>query len=170
MVSSKWCRILVLGLFLITLLLAPSLAGETRPTDPLRIGIFTDLHAHDTDSPGEGKVMTNYGERLQAFVKAMNAWPAELVIQLGNFVNGKFVLGAPQGEAERIVGILEDAERIYTGLLMPRYYVLGNHDVYDLAKEEFLARVGAEWTYGSFDAGAYHVVLLDAQYNKTRRS
>ncbi|HCP32481.1 TPA: hypothetical protein DIT45_04490, partial [Candidatus Acetothermia bacterium] len=105
-------------------------------------------------------------ERLGACVDAMNAWPADLVIQLGDFVNGNFVIGAPMGDPARIVDILDQAEAIYAKLDAPRYYVLGNHDVYDLSKEEFLERVGASSTYESFDAGAYHFVILDAQYNK----
>ncbi len=132
----------------------------------LHLGIFTDLHAHDTDSPGEGKIMTEYPQRLSAFIEAMNAWPADLVIELGDFVNGNFVMGAPMGDPARIVGILDKAEAIYARFDGPRYYVLGNHDVYDLSKEEFLEHTGADWTYGSFDAGAYHFVILDAQYNK----
>jgi len=135
-------------------------------TAPLRIGIFADLHAHDTDSPGEKKVMTNYALRLGAFVEAMNAWPADLAIDLGDFVNGKFVVGADLGDPARIPGILAAAEEVYARFAWPRYHVLGNHDVYDLSKEEFLAGTGAEWTYGSFDAGAYHIVILDAQFAK----
>ncbi len=48
----------------------------------------------------------------------------------------------------------------------PIHHVIGNHDVYDLSKEEYLAGVGAESTYYSFDIGAYHVVILDAQFTK----
>jgi 3',5'-cyclic AMP phosphodiesterase CpdA len=65
----------------------------------------------------------------------MNAWPADLVIQLGDLVNGRYVMGAPFGEPERIMGILEETEAIYAQVNAPRYYVLGNHDVYDLSKE-----------------------------------
>ena len=132
----------------------------------LRLGIFTDLHAHDTDSPTEGKFMTEYPARLTACIEAMNAWPADLVIELGDFVNGNFVVGAPLGDSARIPGILDKAEAIYAQFDGPRYYVLGNHDVYDLSKDEFLSHTGAAWTYGSFDAGAYHFVILDAQYDK----
>jgi 3',5'-cyclic AMP phosphodiesterase CpdA len=160
---------IILGL-LVTLSILPIgaiLAQEQAGPEVLQIGIFADLHAHDTDSPGEGKVMTNYRERLQAFVDAMNAWPADLVIELGDLVNGKFVLGAELGEAERIIGILDDAESVYAQFEGPRYYVLGNHEFYDLSKEEFLEHSDAAATYLSFDAGAYHFVILDAQYSKT---
>ncbi len=166
MLSSKWYLRPVLSLSLVLLLVAPLLADGPGLTDPLHVGIFADLHAHDTNSPGEKKVMVNYGERLQAFVEAMNAWPADLVIELGDFVNGRFVSGAPLGEPKRIAGILEDVETIYSALTMSRYYVLGNHDVYDLSKAEFLEGTGASSTTASFDAGAYHFVILDAQFNK----
>jgi 3',5'-cyclic AMP phosphodiesterase CpdA len=160
---------IVLGLLVMLSILSIGtiFAQEQIGPEVLYIGIFADLHAHDTDSPGEGKVMTNYRERLQAFVDAMTIWSADFVIQLGDFVNGKFVLGAELGEAARIVGILDEAEAIYSQFDGPRYYVMGNHDLYDLSKEEFLEHTGATSTYQSFDVGAYHFVLLDAQYSKT---
>ena len=162
------------GKLLLTLLLGvafvASLAliavGDDTNTRVVRLGIFADLHAHDTDSPVEGKVMTTYPQRLEACVDAMNAWPADLVIQLGDFVNGNYVMGTPMGNPARIVGILDQADALYAKLDAPRYYVLGNHDVYDLSKEEFLAHTAATATFTSFDAGAYHFVILDAQYDK----
>jgi len=162
----KGLRILCFSLFLFTILPTSLLADDLTVSGPLHLGIFADLHAHDTNSPNEERVYTNYGQRLQAFVEAMNVWPADLVIQLGDFVNGRYVMPPLYGDPERIPGILEEVEAIYATLNGPRYYVLGNHDVYDLSKEEFLERVGASSTYGSFDAGAYHFVILDAQYNK----
>jgi 3',5'-cyclic AMP phosphodiesterase CpdA len=134
-------------------------------SDPIRLGIVADVHAHDTESPVEDKVMSNYPERLTAFVDAMNAWPADLVINLGDFVNGAFVLGATYGDPTRIGGILEDAAALFSRLECPAYYVLGNHDMYDLSKAEFLATVGQEKNYDSFDYGGFHFVIMDAEYN-----
>jgi len=157
--------IVLLGIALVASMVL-LVTGEDANTEILRVGIFTDLHAHDTDSPVEGKVMTTYPQRLEACVDAMNAWPADLVIQLGDFVNGNYVMGAPLGDPARIVDILDQADAIYAKLDTPRYYVLGNHDVYDLSKEEFLAHTAATETFTSFDAGAYHFVIFDAQYDK----
>jgi len=151
---------------LLILLIITGVAGAGLVGYGLNIGIVTDIHAHDTDSPGEGKVMTNYPERLGAFVEAMNGWPADFVIELGDFVNGRFVYGAPFGDPARIVTILDEAEGIYAGLSAQRYYVIGNHDMYDLSKEEFLEHTEASFTYGSFDVEGYHFVILDAQYDK----
>ncbi len=160
----------LLLILLLAGVLAISLGLVTSADDPandvLRLGIFADLHAHDTDSPDEGKTMTSYKERLEACVEAFNDWPADLVIQLGDFVNGNYVMGAPLGDPARIVSILNEAEFIYARIQAPRYYVLGNHDVYDLSKQEFLAHTDASSTFVSFDAGSYHFVILDAQYDK----
>jgi len=154
----------------VSLIIAVSLAmltaGPSALCDPLRIGIFADLHAHDTDSPLDGFHMVNWEERLTACIEAMNAWPADLMIELGDYINSRFVLGAPLGDAARIPGILEAADAVYERFAGPRYYVLGNHDVGDLTKDQFLAHVGAENTSMSFDAGGFHIVLLDAQFRE----
>ena len=143
-----------------------ALGQDTSQTGPLRLGIVTDVHANVADSPGEHKVMTSYPARLGAFVEAMIAWPADLVIDLGDFVNGAFVIGAGPVDPAKIPGVLADAEVIYARFPGPHYHVLGNHDVYDLSKDEFLAGTQAIWTYGSFEAKGYHVVILDAQFSK----
>ena len=147
---------------LTALVLALPCTAET--SDALRVGIFADLHAHDTNSPLDRFLMIDWADRLGACVGAMNAWPADLMIELGDFVNGRFVLGAELGDPERIPGILAAADALYAAFDGPRYYVLGNHDVHDLTKAEFLEGVGAESTTESFDAGGYHFVILDAQY------
>lgn len=142
-----------------------SAGGFSADRELVRIGIVTDVHAHDTEAPVEHKVMTNYAERLGAFVDAMNVWPADGVIELGDFVNGAFVLGADYGDPTRIPQILDDALDVFSGLESPTHYVLGNHDLYDLSKETFLAAVERDARYYSFDLGGFHFVILDAEYN-----
>jgi len=134
--------------------------------EPLRIAVVTDVHAHDTDSPNEGKVMINYAERLAAFVDAASAWPADAVLELGDLANGRFVMGAPLGEPERIGPILADAWAILSAFDGPVLPVIGNHDVYDLDKDALRSILGLASTSYSVDLGAFHVVVLDAQYSK----
>lgn len=144
-------------------LLAVGLAFVAN-ADVLRLGVFADLHAHDVDSPADGFEMANWKERLGACIEAMNAWPADLMIELGDLINGRFVLGAEYVAADRIPEILCETDAVYAGFDGPRHYVLGNHDVHDLTKEAFLDCAAAGRTTYSFDAGAYHFVVLDAQY------
>lgn len=157
--KQRWIAVLI-GLFAGSVLcLSAAGAGS------LRIGIVADVHAHDTESPVEDKVMTNYPERIAAFVDAMNAWPADAVIELGDLVNGAFVLGAEYGDPTRIPRILDDALAVLSGLECPTHFVLGNHDMYDLSKDEFLAAIGRDAKYYSFDLSGFHFVILDAEYN-----
>jgi 3',5'-cyclic AMP phosphodiesterase CpdA len=152
---------------LVLLLIAASSVVASDSTGVVRIGIVTDVHVHDTDSPNEHKVMTSYEPRLTAFVTAMTAWPADAVVSLGDLVNGVFVMGAELGDPARVPALLDRAVALLRGFPGEIHYVLGNHDVYNLSKLQFLAGTGAPSVYHSFDVGAYHVVILDAQFNKT---
>jgi 3',5'-cyclic AMP phosphodiesterase CpdA len=149
-------------LFVLALVIATSLS---LAAEPVRIALFTDSHVHDIDSPVEGKVMTNYDERLGSFVEAANAWPADVAIELGDLINGAFVMGPGYGDPTRIPSILELGLASLEGLEAPMHFVLGNHDLYDLSKTEFLTAVGQEEAYYSFDLGGIHFVILDAEYN-----
>ena len=152
----------ILACFVVCALILPAVASAG--TDVIRFGLFADLHAHDVDSPLEGKWMTHTEERLTAFVDTMNGWDADFVIELGDFVNGWLVLGGDLGDAARIPDILTWAESLYAGFEGPRYHVLGNHDVYNLSKQEYLDSVSVDETYYSFDVGAFHFIVLDLQY------
>ena len=150
----------------VVLLLALVIATSwSLAAEPVRIVLFTDAHVHDTDSPVEGKVMTNYAERLDAFVEAANAWPADVAIELGDFINGAFIMGPGYGDPTRIPSILDLGLASLEGLEAPMHFVLGNHDLYDLSKAEFLTAVGQEEAYYSFDLGGFHFVILDAEFN-----
>lgn len=140
--------------------------GVSLAAEPVRIALITDVHAHDTNSPNEHKVMVNWSERVTAFVDAANDWPADTVVSLGDYVNGAFVMGAELGDAARIPGIQDEAIAILTAFDGPIHYVIGNHDVYNLSKDQILAAAGAESTYYSFDIGGFHFVILDAQFDK----
>ncbi len=130
----------------------------------LRFGLIADLHAHDIDSPLEGKWMSHTEERLQAFVDAMNAWSPDFIIELGDFVNGWVVLGTEPGDPSRIPDILAWTESLYRQFEGPAYHVIGNHDVYNLDKAQYREILGIDATSYAFDAGLYHFIVLDVQY------
>lgn len=155
-------RATVLLTLLLVVAISLSLAAE-----PARIAVITDVHANDTNSPNEHKVMINWSQRVSAFVNAATDWPADAVVSLGDYVNGAFVMGAELGDPERIAGIFSEAYAALTAFDGPVHYVLGNHDVYNLSKDQILAETGTESTYYSFDLNGVHVVILDAQYDKS---
>ncbi len=104
----RHCRSWLAALLLAALVGAAALsAGATQTPSVVRFGLFTDLHAHDIDSPLDGKWMTHTAERLNAFTDAMNADSVDFVIELGDFINGWVVFGADPGDPARIPSILD---------------------------------------------------------------
>ncbi|MCK5585153.1 metallophosphoesterase [Candidatus Bipolaricaulota bacterium] len=132
--------------------------------DIVHIGLITDTHAHDLDSPSEGKWMSHTEERLSAFTTTMNEWGPDFVIELGDFINGWVVFGTLPGDPARIPDILAWADGLYDQFDGPAYHVVGNHDLYNLDKTLYLDILGIDATYYSFDVGAYHFIVLDVQY------
>lgn len=151
-------------LFALLASLGSMLGVQSEGLEVVRFGLIADVHAHDTDSPLEGKWMTHTEERLTAFTNAMNAWRSDFVIELGDFVNGWVVLGADPGDPARIPAVLAWADGLYATFEGPRYHVIGNHDVYNLDKDQYKATLGVDSTFYSFDVGAFHFVALDVQF------
>jgi len=157
------CRIRATALLTLVLILAlPHLAFGAD--DIVYFGLIADVHAHDLDSPLEGKWMSHTEERLSAFTTAMNEWQPDFIIELGDFVNGWVVLGADPGDPARIPAILAWADSLYNEFDGPAYHVIGNHDVYNLDKSQYLEILDMETTSYSFDVGGYHFIVLDVQY------
>jgi alkaline phosphatase len=57
---------------------------------------------------------------------------------------------------------LKTINRQFSAICKDRHYVLGNHCVDTLKKEEFLGGVEQEKSYYSFDRGGFHFVVLDS--------
>ena len=159
--SRRSCAFTLLSLITLVGWAFGSLADES---DVVRFGLIADVHAHDIDSPLEGKWMTHTEERLAAFTGAMNAWEADFVIELGDFVNGWVVLGADPGDPARIPDVLAWADGLYARFDGPRYHVIGNPDVYNLDKGQCKTILGIDRTFYSFDVGAFHFIVLDVQF------
>ncbi|MCX5662594.1 MAG: metallophosphoesterase [Planctomycetota bacterium] len=133
---------------------ASETAPSTQPAGPLRIGLITDLHYADKPSVGTRfyrEVPAKLAEAGEAFKRA----GASTVVCVGDLIDSAATL-----EAER--GHLATINRQLASIADDRHYVLGNHCVDGLTKEEFLADVGQAKSYGSFDRGGVHFVLLDA--------
>lgn len=158
--GNRMCDCVLLSLLVLGLFTLSGFGAE----DIVRFGLITDTHAHDLDSPLEGKWMSHTEERLSAFITAMNEWAPDFVIELGDFINGWVVLGADPGDPARIPDILTWADELYDQFDGPAYHVIGNHDLYNLDKSQYLNVLEMDTMYYSFDAGSYHFIVIDVQY------
>lgn len=121
---------------------------------PLRIGLVTDLH--HADKPPAGT--RHYRETLRKLAEAaetFQASPPAFVVELGDLIDAADTVETEQR-------YLATINREFSKLSPHRYYVLGNHCVDTLTKEEFLGGVEQQKSYDSFDRGGWHFVILDS--------
>ena len=107
-------------------------------------GICADVH-HNTLGVDERW-------RVERFVKEAEERKADFIIQLGDM--------APFSKEG------QEVADIFNSFSGPHYHVLGNHETEKSDKETVMAMLGMEKKYYSFDAGDYHFVVLDTNYQK----
>ena len=140
-----------------------SLAGQVSKESPaeepvLRIGLITDLHYADKAPSGARHYRQSIPKLRDAVAEFRRKKPA-LVVELGDLIDA-----APDVETE--IAYLKTIERELDALPCDRHYVLGNHCVSTLKKEEFFENSKATSPHYAFDAGETHCVVLDACFRK----
>jgi predicted phosphodiesterase len=139
-----------------SLLNADQLLAAEPSKSGFKVGILTDCHYADRNPAGSRVYRESLGKVREA-VDFFNKEKAQVVAQLGDFIDA-----APNVESE--IGHLKAIEAEFERFEKQRAYVLGNHCVYTLTKEEFIDNCGMPAAHYSFDAGGYHFVVLDACY------
>ena len=127
---------------------------STTSESKLRFGLVTDLHYADKDAAGT----RFYRDSLDKLTEAAERFGGErprFMVELGDMIDA-----ATSVEAE--LEYLKRIDQTFAAISKERHYVLGNHCVTTLSKQEFLGGVGREKSYYSFDAGDHHFVVLDA--------
>ncbi|MEP6670739.1 MAG: metallophosphoesterase [Chthoniobacter sp.] len=131
------------------------LAAEAGEKPSLRIGLVTDLHYGDKPAAGTRFYRETLGKLAEA-VARFNAESPAFVVELGDLID-------KAATVEQEIGWLDTIEKVFAGTKAARHYVLGNHCVATLTKEEFAAHTAAARTaHYAFDSGEFHFVILDA--------
>jgi len=131
-----------------------TMATEKAHQVVLRFGVVTDLHHADKAAAGS----RYYRDSIRKLSKAAEAFEKaeiDFVVELGDLIDA-----ADSVEVEQ--AYLATINRHFSRLSKDRHYVLGNHCVDTLTKQEFLSAVGQERSYYSFDRGDFHFVVLDS--------
>lgn len=136
-------------------LLGTALADDPGQKPILQIGLLTDLHYADKPSRGT-RIYRETAAKLEEAVQLFNQNTPHFVVCLGDLID-------KADSVETEIEWLRRIESIFAKTKSPRHYVLGNHCVSTLTKEEFRAHTAASKTsYYSFDSGPLHFVVLDA--------
>jgi alkaline phosphatase len=133
-------------------------AAQEEAKPALRMGLITDCHYADRNQSGT----RYYRESLTKLTEAIdkfNSLGLDIVAELGDLIDE-----APDTAGE--IGHLKKTEETYAKFKGDRHYVLGNHCVWTLTKEEFLDNCGMDKAHYSFDKGDFHFVVLDACYKQ----
>lgn len=132
---------------------APSVFAAGNET-ALKVGLVTDLHYADKPPAGT----RHYRETLNKLEEAASQFEQDkptFLVELGDLIDA-----ADTVETEG--RYLTTINREFSAICEDRHYVLGNHCVDTLKKEEFLGRVAQDKSYYSFDREGFHFVVLDA--------
>lgn len=140
-----------------TLMLAPHAYGNA-PTfenaEQTRFAMITDLHYADKPTSGTRHYRDTLSKLAEASEQIRAAKP-DFMVELGDLIDA-----ADSVETE--ISYLRTINREFSKLAKQRHYVLGNHCVDTLKKEEFLAEVQQAKSFYSFDTGKTHFVVLDS--------
>ena len=125
-----------------------------KMSSPLRFGIVTDMHFADNPPAGT----RHYREsltKLAAAAKYFSEQQIDFVVELGDFIDA-----ADSVDVE--MSYLQTINKQFAKICDERHYVLGNHCVDTLTKQEFLDGVTQQESFYSFDRKGVHLVVLDA--------
>lgn len=129
---------------------------EERPA--LRLGLITDIHHADKPTSGTRHYRDSLA-KVRESVATFNRHDIQVAVELGDIVDRAETVAVE-------LAYLEQIEEEYAKISAERHYVLGNHCVDTLNKEQFLEHTGAEKTYYSFDRAGTHFVILDACFRR----
>lgn len=127
--------------------------AQERPS-ALRVGLMTDLHYADK-RPAGSRYYRETPDKLAEAAEQLSREKLAFVAELGDFIDAADSVKTELDYLERI-------NRDFSAICPDRHYVLGNHCVHTLTKEEFLGGVEQRNSYYSFDSGGFHFVILDA--------
>ncbi len=139
---------------------------KTGESPVVRFGFITDCHYAGNLANSGNKHYTASLKKMRAFTDAMNAAKVDFVMEGGDFKD----LGRSPKES---LANLDKIEKEFARFKGPRYHVIGNHDLDNLTKEEFLSHVtnagGSAKNFYSFDVGGIRFIVLDGNFKHDAR-
>ncbi|MDR1291662.1 MAG: metallophosphoesterase, partial [Planctomycetaceae bacterium] len=123
-----------------------------------RIGLLTDIHYADKERAGN-RYYRESPNKVVAAADELSKRKLNFLVELGDLIDS---VKSPEKDKKHLQIINTELRKISD----KRYYVLGNHCVETLTKDEFLGEIGQKKSYFSFDQNGYHFVILDACFRQ----
>jgi alkaline phosphatase len=134
---------------------ANAAAAEVAPEKPaVRLGLLTDIHYADIPAANNRYYRDSLAKVRTAIARFNDASLSTLVF-LGDLVDT-----GPDVKTE--IGFVKTIDAELRKFKGDRHYVLGNHCIWSLTKQEFADATGAKLVPYSFDRGGFHFIVLDA--------
>jgi alkaline phosphatase len=138
-------------------------SDNSRNKKMLRFGVVTDLHYNNGKDAGD----RSYKQSMKKFDEAINIFnksDLNFVIELGDFTDQW-----NNRNREQNFSTLDEIEKEYKKFNGDRYHVLGNHDLDNLTKADFLAHTENSGkakgkNYYSFEQKGIKFIVLDGNY------
>ena len=109
-------------------------SDEVEPN--LKIGLVTDLHYADKPTAGNRHYRESLDKLAAAAAQFQQSQPA-FIVELGDLIDAADTV-------DEEMGFLRRVNQVYSQISPQRHYVLGNHCVSTLTKNEFLGEVEAQ--------------------------
>jgi len=140
--------------------LPTTIRAETPIGDTFSFGVITDLHYAEIPPKGK-RYCADSRAKLGQALATFAARQLPLVVELGDLIDA-----GPNRAAD--LGYLQTMRTSLENFPGQRRFVLGNHCVQTIGKDEFLIGWGSPGapTYYSFDQGRWHFVVLDGNFRR----
>ena len=134
------------------------LFGQPIPTEdwPLRLGLISDIHYADLPAAGSRHYRDSI-QKVREAIARFNDAQVDAVLCLGDLIDSGSTV-------EKELGHLQTIREELKQLQAPIAFVLGNHCVWGLTKQEFLTGVGQASAYQCIRLKGIRLILLDACY------
>lgn len=127
-------------------------------------GLITDLHYAKRKNNGTRFYNESY-EKARIAMEEFKGSSIDFIVELGDLKDQGI-----KPDKNETIGFLKEIDSLLLSYGKPVYHVLGNHDMDNISKKDFLANitnpVGTEGkSYYSFKCNGFKFIVLDGNYN-----
>jgi alkaline phosphatase len=153
----------VAGLLIVGVGKSEGISADAATEVIARFGLITDLHYARKEKAGN-RYYEHSLDKLREAMKVFNEQKPDFIIELGDFKD----MGSDRAQTLAFLDEIETEYRMFAG---PVYHVLGNHDMDNISKPDFLEHTENDGktkgeNYYSFSRKGIKFIVLDANYNE----